>query len=65
MKKLTVDELVKCPHCGKDQEEPVQDFVIPGKTGEASIANNDCIWCDKNFFVETVNATEFLVYATS
>lgn len=65
MQKLTDGDLVKCPHCGKAQEEPVQEFVIPGRIGEASVSNNECIWCDRAFSVEKVSAAEFLVSVAS
>lgn len=45
-------EEVHCPHCGKapDAMSPlVEDFAIPGRTGEASMASTECTECDKWF----------------
>lgn len=61
MHTLSAKDMVKCPHCGKTQEEPVEDFVVPGRTGEASMTESDCIWCDGLFSVEAVSVTEFVV----
>lgn len=50
--RLKADEMFKCPHCGEEQEAVVEDYAIPGRTGEASRAKERCWECDKFFYVE-------------
>ena len=38
-----------CPHCGKSLEDPVEDHVIPGKTGAASASTSECGHCYKEY----------------
>ncbi len=41
-----------CPRCGKVQEAPVDEYVIPGRIGTSSAVEDECGWCDVNFRVE-------------
>ncbi len=41
-----------CPRCGKVQEAAVEDYVVPGRVGAASAAEDECGWCDSAFRVE-------------
>lgn len=49
--KLIQGEQIKCPHCGEPQEGTVEDYVIPGRTGMASAATEQCGDCDEYFSV--------------
>lgn len=39
----------KCPHCGKEMEDPAGDHVIPGRVGDASKSNDFCGYCEGEF----------------
>ena len=52
MIELTKDQPLHCPHCGTLQEEPVSEYVVPGREGPASRAEEQCYNCDKYFTVE-------------
>jgi hypothetical protein len=52
---------IKCPHCGQEQEEPVEDFVIPGRTGPESMTSNECFECTEEFDVEYVGNDTYQV----
>jgi hypothetical protein len=62
---LKAGDRLPCPHCGTHQEEPVEDFVIPGKLGASSRVKSDCFDCYKYFTVETMPSGDFLVEKTS
>lgn len=61
MQTLKTDAEFNCPHCGRGQEGPVQDYVVPGRIGPRSKSNTDCGWCDRYFSVEQVSEGEFVV----
>ncbi len=42
-------DTVQCPHCNEDLEGVAEDFVIPGRTGFASAAEEQCGHCDGEF----------------
>ncbi|MYM92611.1 hypothetical protein [Duganella vulcania] len=44
-------EQIACPHCGQLQEDVVEDYVIPGKTGPSSAAVENCFECGDDFEV--------------
>lgn len=52
---LTLHSGVKliCPHCLSEQEDNVENYVIPGKTGRASAAVDECWKCNGVFEVVT------------
>jgi hypothetical protein len=39
-------ENVICPHCGKSMDEKAEDLVIAGRVGRASLAVEECGWCE-------------------
>lgn len=62
--KLKVGDQLVCPHCQEPypaSEGFVEDYVIPGKTGGASQANEQCINCDEWFSVTRISDNEFEV----
>lgn len=42
----------KCPHCGKEMEDPAGDHVIPGRSGAASRSHDFCGYCEGGFTAE-------------
>lgn len=50
-----------CPHCNADQGEQVEDFVIPGRVGEASACTDSCCSCSAIFRVTCIEPGKFLV----
>ena len=59
------DKLV-CPWCDAEQECPVEDAVIPGKVGIASIGGNErCNDCDKWVSVEYLGNNKYDVTEAS
>jgi hypothetical protein len=54
-------QLIACPHCKKEQEEPVEEYVIPGSVGPASKYQSDCTWCYRDFTVEALADGHFVV----
>jgi len=61
MQILKKGEKVVCPYCNSVQEDPVEDFVIPGKIGTESIA--ECYDCDGIFYVTAFDDGTFEVSA--
>jgi hypothetical protein len=44
-----------CPHCQADQDDdPVEDYVVPGYVGADSRATGDCVECFEYFTVEAL-----------
>lgn len=58
---LKTGELVTCPHCGGQQEEPVEDFVIPGRVGDSSFYASECDHCDEKFSVKMTSVGVYVV----
>lgn len=59
-------EICVCPHCLKPQENVVQDYVIPGRVGDDSAAQDEC-WesaCNKPFIVKRERNLTFSVLKT-
>ena len=54
-------DILKCPHCGKKQEEPVEDYPIEGKVGPASRNTEECVHCFKDFVVERLGIDVYSV----
>jgi hypothetical protein len=50
-----------CPHCNATYEDRVEDFTIPGRIGYESMAEEQCVYCDKSFTVEQIDADTFEV----
>lgn len=49
---LQSGEILKCPTCGKSQDEKVEDYVVQGPHGRVGYAYTDvCGWCDAKFAV--------------
>lgn len=60
---LNRGEPVHCPLCGKPQEDKVEDFVIPGRVGIASEAEEECYECGGLFTVICIAADQYEVLA--
>jgi hypothetical protein len=61
---MKTGEILKCPHCGKEEDSPVEDFVVQGplaRIGPTSRVEDQCGWCDGAFAVERVNQDTYLV----
>ena len=56
-------EKIICEECGEKTEEPVEDYVVPGTVGPASIADDMCGHCDWEFTVEALRDGTFDVEA--
>lgn len=53
---------VKCPHCGKPQDGPVEDMVVPGPHGRLNHPyENDCGWCDRLYDVMKLDDERYTV----
>lgn len=59
---LQADDLVVCPHCGKANQDPVADWVIPLEVDEPSRCRSECEHCDGDIDVE-YNGFGYLVSA--
>lgn len=60
---LKKGETLRCPMCGKPQEGPVEDYVVPGCIGEASECEDDCESCGAGFTVICVAKDQYEVLA--
>lgn len=59
---LKTGEIIHCPHCHEAQDEgQVENYVIPGRVGEASRAEETCHECDGEFWVMLQKDGTFLV----
>lgn len=54
-------EKIVCPHCGHEQEDCAEDYVVAGQTGAASKCEELCAYCDELFVAQRVNADEIMV----
>jgi predicted nucleic acid binding AN1-type Zn finger protein len=63
--KLNKGDKVVCPHCNEtyEDEERVEDFVIPRQLGAESTANEQCVHCDAYFSVTQISPGVFEVEA--
>lgn len=63
--KLKTGDKVVCPHCNEtyEDEERVEDFVIPRQLGAESTANEQCVHCDKHFSVTQISPGIFEIEA--
>ena len=43
-----------CPNCGQEQDDHVEDYVVPNKTGEVSVGVDECFECGVAFEVAHV-----------
>lgn len=55
-------EKIFCPECGELQDDFVEDYVIPGEVGSASITEEECYECSRHFQVEYLGNGEFAVH---
>lgn len=60
---LSAGDKMLCPHCRKEQEGLVDDYVVPGKVGGFSAAYDECGYCNGEFRVEKVANDVFVVDA--
>lgn len=58
---LPTGAIVHCPHCGKAQEDLVEDFVVPGCSGPSSVQRHDCNDCYRPFTVGHVGEGTYSV----
>ena len=49
---LNQGETLKCPHCGKHDDDPVEDYVVPGSPDPT---RTECNWCYKKFTVQRIS----------
>lgn len=65
--KLKTGDKVVCPHCNEtyEDEERVEDFVIPRQLGAESMAEEQCVYCDKTFSVTQITSGVFEIEALS
>lgn len=67
MTELKSGEILKCPHCGKTQDDlPVDDFVVQGtfaSVGPDSRIEDECVWCDGGYAIERIDQDTYLVEA--
>lgn len=61
--KLNRGDTVCCPLCGKPQEDKVEDFVVPGRVGIESEAEDECYECGGCFTVICIAADQYEVLA--
>lgn len=59
--KLLRGATLHCPACGKPQEGKVEDFVVPGRIGSSSEAEDECDGCNAAFSVTCVAVDQFEV----
>lgn len=59
--KLEIGSYCQHPYCGHIYDDPVEDFAIAGRIGEASYAEEQCEVCDKWFGVTQINESTFTV----
>lgn len=55
-------EIVRCPHCGEEDSDPVEDYVVQGPhhiIGKAY--ESECGWCDELFSVTKLSEDEYKV----
>jgi transcription elongation factor Elf1 len=59
MPKQRLGTILCCPHCGKNDGEPVENYVVIGRY----VAKADsCSWCNTRFQVtEMRDSDEFLI----
>lgn len=43
---------IVCEKCNETLDDPVDDFVIPGRVGSKSRSDDQCGYCDWEFSVE-------------
>jgi hypothetical protein len=66
MTEMKTGQILKCPHCGKPEESPVEDYVVQGRfaqLGPESRVEDQCGWCDGHFSVERVDQDTYCVEA--
>lgn len=61
MQKFKEGQKLICPQCGSEQEELVDDYIIPGKTGAASACVDNCSECHASFEVECTGSGDYVV----
>lgn len=64
MAEIKAGEILKCPHCGKEEDSPVEDFVVQGqfaRVGPDSRVQDQCGWCDGAFAVERIDQDTYRV----
>lgn len=52
-----------CPHCDKEQEYPVEDYVVAGVVGYPSLSEEQCGYCDGAFTIMLAKDGKYLVEA--
>lgn len=52
---------LQCPHCKREQEAKVWEFVVPGRVGPTSATQDECEHCNAPFRVECIAPAEYEV----
>lgn len=47
-------DVPSCPHCGKREDDPVEDYVVHGHGRESTPREHECGYCYKSFSVAKV-----------
>jgi DNA-directed RNA polymerase subunit RPC12/RpoP len=55
------DELIKCPHCGEEQEDTAAEHLIPNKPLKS--LNYECVHCNEMFSVVGTDNNDIKVEA--
>lgn len=49
---VSANKILLCPSCDKPLDGTGEEYTIPGKVGDDSLANDSCGWCDEEFTVK-------------
>lgn len=60
--RLNYRDIMRCPFCGKPQDDRAENFFIPLTTGPRSRAVDRCIECDEPFTVENNGDETVTIY---
>jgi hypothetical protein len=64
MPTYTTGQVPNCPHCGKPQDEVIEDYVVQGPRGKMNYPyENDCGYCDGLYDVTKTGADTYEVSA--
>lgn len=61
MVKLLRGAKITCWNCGKQQDDKVEDYVVPGRIGQPSGQEHECPWCEAYFTVECTAVDQYQV----
>ncbi len=61
MKEFKRGTICLCPHCGMEQDGPVEEYTIPRKINEETYAEEECIECYRPFYAIRKKEDTFVV----